>query len=90
MAASCNSLCDYCSFFLQKITCGGKKKKIILLYLINFIKKILTKFKIYDTIIFVSGETPPTKIIEKDISNRIEKIVRSYENNRCQKWQTNK
>ena len=39
----------------------------------------MTKFKNYGTIIFVSGKYRETKIIVyKDISNRIEKIVKSY------------
>ena len=43
---------------------------------------MLTKFKIYDTIIFVSGKHRRQKLKDKDINNRIEKIVRSYENNK--------
>ncbi|MGL4955508.1 MAG: hypothetical protein ACRC4Y_08550 [Cetobacterium sp.] len=33
-------------------------------------------------IIYVSGKCRRQQLNEKDISNRIEKIVRSYENNR--------
>ena len=61
-------------FFVKKI-----KKREIKKYKIN-LKTLLTKNNSCGIIIFVQRETPRnTK--QKDINNRIEKIVRSYENN---------